>query len=269
MSNKTREVEGAEADQMGRREFLKMGVEISAATVFLGILPIRLPSAQASTSENPGAEEGYNWEDHLYAFLIDTRKCIGCGLCVKACRAENHVPEGFYRTWVERYEISERGEVHVDSPRGGEDGFSSIQPGFNVTKAFFVPKMCNHCENTPCVQVCPVGASYQTKEGVVLVDQKRCVGCGYCVQACPYGSRYLNPETKVADKCTWCYHRITKGLPPACVQACPVGARKFGDLKKEDDEVRKFIATERIAVLQPEKLTKPRCYYFGLDKEVR
>ena len=259
--------------EVDRRDFLKMGCQTAAsAFLFLGIIPISVPKLFASTTAAGGVhseEDGYDWEEHLYAYLIDTRKCIGCGMCVKACRAENKVPEGFYRTWVERYEISERGEAHVDSPRGGEDGFAPIQPGFNVTKAFFTPKMCNHCSNTPCTQVCPVGASYTTKEGVVLVDQKRCIGCGYCVQACPYGSRYLDPETRTADKCTWCYHRITKGLLPACVQACPTGARQFGDLKKEDDAVRKIIATERIGVLQPEKLTKPRCYYIGLDKEVR
>ncbi len=260
-------------ETMDRREFIKKGcIGLGSAFLFLGILPLGLPQALAAAG-SAGAvhdgEKGYDWEEHVYAYLIDSRKCIGCGMCVRACRLENNVPVDFYRTWVERYEISERGEVHVDSPNGGEKGFSSIQPGFNVTKAFFVPKMCNHCANTPCTQVCPVGASYSTKEGVVLVDPKQCIGCGYCVQACPYGSRFINPQTKSAEKCTWCYHRITKGLPPACVQACPTGARKFGDLKKEDDEVRKILATDWIDVLQPEKLTKPRCYYLGLDMEVR
>jgi Fe-S-cluster-containing dehydrogenase component len=231
---------------------------------------MKLPSAAASSASGAAVKgEGYDWEEHVYAYLIDTNKCIGCGMCVKACRLENKVPEEFYRTWVERYEISERGRVHVDSPKGAEEGFKSIEPGFKTSKAFFVPKMCNHCANTPCTQVCPVGASYSTKEGVVLVDESHCIGCGYCVQACPYGSRFINPETRTADKCTWCYHRLVKGLPNACVQACPVGARKFGDFKKEDDEVRKIVATERIGVLQIEKLTQPRCYYLGLDKEVR
>lgn len=261
----------SEGKELSRRDFIKRGVGfLSSAFLFLGILPVRIPRALASTLSATGVhEEEYNWEEHVYAYVMDTRKCIGCGMCVRACRLENKVPDGFYRTWVERYEISERGEVYVDSPHGGEEGFNPIQPGFNVSKAFFVPKMCNHCANTPCTQVCPVGASYTTKEGVVLVDGKRCIGCGYCVQACPYGSRYISPETKTADKCTWCYHRLVKGMSPACVQACPVGARKFGDLKKEDDEVRKIIATERIGVLQPEKLTEPRCFYLGLDKEVR
>ena len=259
--------------KMGRREFLQHGCT-AAATIFVGILPIRIPKKAlaadiADEYESPGAQFGYDWEEHYYAYLIDTTKCIGCGMCVEACSQENDVPKGMFRTWVERYEISERGVTHIDSIHGGMEGFDNIDPGFNATKAFFVPKMCNHCENTPCTQVCPVGAAYSTKDGVVLVDKKRCIGCGYCVQACPYGSRYLNPTTHTADKCTWCYHRIVKGLKPACVQACPVGARKFGDLKHDDDEVRKIIATERIEVLQPEKLTKPKCYYIGMDEEVR
>lgn len=255
-----------------RRDFLKTGCQLAAsAAFFLGILPIiKLPRGLASTASTGKAKENaYNWNDHRYAYLIDTHKCIGCGMCLKACRQENKVPEGFYRTWIERYEESERGEVYVDSPKGGQDGFTPIDPGFKASKAFFVPKMCNHCANTPCTQVCPVGASYETKDGVVLVDGKQCIGCGYCVQACPYGSRFINPITKTADKCTWCYHRVTKGLKPACVEVCPVRARKFGDLKREDDEVRKILSTERIEVLQIEKLTEPRCFYLGLDMEVR
>lgn len=259
--------------KLDRRNFIKQGCMLTSGALFLGILPIKIPRAKASsssgalTSENN--EEAYDWEKHYYGYLIDTNKCIGCGMCVRACSLENKVPEHFNRTWVERYEISERGEVHVDSPLGGRNGFNKIHPGFKSSKAFFVPKLCNHCDNTPCSQVCPVGASYNTKDGVVLVDDKRCIGCGYCIQACPYGSRFLSPVTKTAEKCTWCYHRVVKGLQPACVQACPVGARKFGDLKREDDEVRIIVASQRIEVLQQEKLTEPKCYYLGLDKEVR
>jgi Fe-S-cluster-containing dehydrogenase component len=101
------------------------------------------------------------------------------------------------------------------------------------------------------------------------VDDKRCIGCGYCIQACPYGSRYLNPTTHTADKCTWCYHRVTKGLKPTCVEVCPVGARIFGDRKNPDDPINEILATRRVQVLQPELLTKPQCYYLGLDMEVR
>ncbi|MBI2565944.1 MAG: 4Fe-4S dicluster domain-containing protein [Candidatus Schekmanbacteria bacterium] len=217
--------------------------------------------------------KGYNWEDHLYAYLIDTTKCIGCGMCVRACKNENDVPDGFYRTWIEEYLIATNDhgdfDVQVFSPNGGLFGFQASQSPLAVSKGFFVPKMCNHCDNTPCTQVCPVGASYQTKDGVVLVDKEQCIGCGYCIQACPYGSRFLDPVSHTASKCTWCYHRITRGLRPACVAACPTGTRVFGDLKRTDDPVLVALSKTRVQVLQPNLLTKPRCYYVGLDLEVR
>jgi Fe-S-cluster-containing dehydrogenase component len=243
-----------------RRDFIEA---LGAGAVAL-ILPRGLARAQAPAS----APAEYNWEEHLFCYLIDVKRCIGCGMCVRACKRENAVPDDFYRTWIERYLVSLH-DVYVDSPKGALDGFGPVQTPFEPSKGFFVPKLCNHCKETPCVQVCPVGASYRSKDGLVLVDAKRCIGCGYCVQACPYGSRFMNPRTHTADKCTWCYHRITRGLLPACVQACPTGTRRFGDLKQEDDPVRKIIATESVRVLQPELLTEPHCFYLGLDKEVR
>ncbi len=247
------------AEKFTRRGFLgTAGCLVLAAA----LRPRGGEAAEASPTE-------YNWEEYSYVYLVDASRCIGCGMCVQACQRENKVPDGFFRTWVERYRIGEGGRVEVDSPNGAINGFPSTIVDFKVTKGLFVPKLCNHCKNTPCTQVCPVGASYTTKDGVVLVDDKRCIGCGYCVQACPYGSRYLHPVTHVADKCTWCYHRITRGLKPACVQACPVGARAFGNMKNLQDPVRKIIATEPVSVLQPELLTRPNCYYKGLDKEVR
>ncbi|MFH1217219.1 MAG: 4Fe-4S dicluster domain-containing protein [Pseudomonadota bacterium] len=212
-----------------------------------------------------------------WVFLVDTKKCVGCGFCVKACKKENEVPYDFpvTRTWVERYVITRNGETHIDTPEGGRDGFTSpkmygeeIKPQ-DITKAFFVPKLCNQCENPACVQVCPVGATYQTKDGVVLVDRSWCIGCGYCIMACPYGMRFFHPVYKVAEKCTFCYHRISKGMETACVQACPFGARKIGNLKDPDDPVAKIILTERVGVLKDEYGTKPQVYYIGLDKSVR
>src|SRR3989304_6826805 len=249
-----------------RRDFLRWGLMGLAAggMVTRSVYPI-----YGTEEEEPKRGLEYNPEDHYYGYLIDTYKCIGCGMCVQACKMENSVPEKFFRTWVERYLIADNGEdLVVDSPHGGISGFQPEVTKFNITKGFFVPKMCNHCQNTPCIQVCPVGASYMTEDGLVLVDFKHCIGCGYCVQACPYGSRFMNPYTHTADKCTWCYHRISRYMLPACVQACPVKARRFGDLKDPNDEVRRIIATERVGVLQPDLLTKPKCFYLGLDKEV-
>ncbi|RMF64323.1 MAG: 4Fe-4S dicluster domain-containing protein, partial [Calditrichaeota bacterium] len=132
----------------------------------------------------------------------------------------------------------------------------------------FVPKLCNHCEKSVCTQVCPVGATYGTKDGVVLVDRKHCIGCGYCIQACPYGTRFLNPKTHTADKCTLCYHRITKGMNPACVHVCPTGTRIFGDLNDPNSHISNVLRQRRYRVLRPEMGTHPKCFYIGLDKEV-
>ncbi len=213
-----------------------------------------------------------------YAFLVDTTKCVGCGLCVKSCKKENEIPydSPVTRTWVERYVITKDGETHIDSPKGARDGFTSQKVGEHgeiapedIDKAYFVPKLCNQCETPACVQVCPVGATYCTDDGVILIDRKWCVGCGYCIMACPYGVRFFHPIHKVVDKCTFCYHRITKGMNSACVDACAFGARKICDLRKHDDPVTQTILTERVAVLKDEYGTKPHVFYIGLDKNVR
>lgn len=257
-----------------RRELLQGGaraVGTGVATVIIADLSVIAGATQAEPATRPAdaALKDYDWEQHAYVYLIDTRKCIGCGFCVRACTLENDVPADYFRTWVERYQVSRTGEVVVDSPNGAMDGFKPCVSGHDVTKAFFFPKICCHCNYTPCVQLCPVGASYRTRDGVVLVDDQRCIGCGYCVQGCPYGTRFIHPETHVASKCTLCYHRITRGLKPACVQACPVEARMLGDTKQVGDKVAEIIATERVQVLQPELLTEPNCYYLGLSREAR
>jgi Fe-S-cluster-containing dehydrogenase component len=250
---------------MERRDFLTKGLA-GALTVLIG----RAGIAHALAGGDAKTGDAYDWEQHHYVYLIDISKCIGCTMCVRACKRENDVPDGYVRTWVERYHVLDMDEVIVDSPRdGGLNGYQALAEGDGVKKAFFVPKMCNHCNKSPCEQVCPVGASYRTKEGVILVDGKRCIGCGYCVQACPYGCRSIHPVLKVANKCTWCYHRITKGMKPACVAACPQGARQFGDMKDPNDPVRKILMEKTIQVLRPELLTEPQCYYLNLDKGVR
>lgn len=255
--------------EVTRREFTKIGcrVIIGAAAGSAVIESVVMKGRGADSIP----EGEYNWKEHFWGYVVDTRICIGCGRCANACKHENDVPfdEPVYRTWVERYRTKQDGEVVIDSPNGSIDGFTDDIPPEEIKKAFYVPKICNHCENPPCVQVCPVGATYATEDGVVLVDYKYCIGCRYCIQGCPYGARYFNTEKGTADKCTWCYHRITKGLLPACVQACPTGARKFGDLKDPDSIVNKILDEERINVLKPDLGTKPKVYYVGLDREVR
>ena len=129
--------------------------------------------------------------------------------------------------------------------------------------------MCNHCAHSPCVQVCPVGATFESPDGVVLVDRKYCLGCRYCVQACPYGCRFIDPRTKTADKCSLCYHRITKGLTTACCETCPTGARMLGDLKNPKDPIHDFLRTHKVQVLKPQMATGSKTYYNGLDGSVR
>jgi len=217
-----------------------------------------------------------------WVFLVDTYKCVGCGMCVKACKLENEIPydANVTRTWVERYVLTKDGNVLADSPKGARDGFTNpridlglgqyadIKPA-EIDKAFFVPKLCNQCDKPPCVQVCPVGATYQVPEGVVLVDRTWCIGCGYCIMACPYGVRFFHPKYHTAEKCTYCYHRITKGMTTACVAACPFGARRIGNIKDPNDPVTKIIMTERVGILKEEYGTKPQNYYIGLSKEVK
>lgn len=252
--------------KQNRRRFLKKGAAAIAGSILVVMIPKRLGARQYKIEEEKNLPD---WMNRYYAYVIDTTKCIGCGNCVRACKRENGVLKPFFRTWVERYQVTDKDHVYADSPDGGYDGFQSDKVEGKVTKGFFIPKMCNHCRNTPCTQVCPVYASYKSPEGVVLVDKLLCIGCGYCVQACPYGSRYIDPRTHTADKCTWCYHRITKGLKPACVVVCPTGARRFGDLKEEDSEIKELIGSERVRTLKPHLNTEPFCFYIGLDKAVR
>ena len=206
-----------------------------------------------------------------YAIGIDIEKCIGCGNCAKACKSENDVPKDpfYYRSWVEQYTIKNDGTMTVVSPNGGIDGFTQDVPEEEIFKTFFVPKMCNHCYKSPCVQVCPVGATFESPEGIVLVDKEYCIGCRYCIQACPYGCRYLNPTTETADKCTLCYHRLKKGLKPACFEVCPTGARIYGDLNDKDDKIHQFLKEHNTQVLKPNLNTGSKLFYNGLSSEVR
>ena len=139
----------------------------------------------------------------------------------RPARRRTTFPKGpYFRTWVERYIITKpkpgsgaaRGETLVDCPNGGMHGYPEPPvPKEEIQHSFFVPKLCNLCEHSPCIQVCPVGATFDAPDGAVLIDPKYCIGCGFCIQACPYGCRFLSPVTKTAEKCTLCYHRITRG----------------------------------------------------------
>lgn len=234
-----------------RRDILKM----LAAGAGLLVFPIGCLGSGRHGGDGP-----------YWAYAVDITRCIGCCACMRACRDENDVPEHAFRTWVERYRIYGDERVEVDVATTNDHVFDPVAG--DVKRAFFVPKICNHCEKSVCNQVCPVGAAYTTEDGVVLVDPEHCIGCGYCVQACPYGSRFINHETHLADKCTFCYHRITQGLAPACVQTCPREARIFGDLNDPRSRLSVLMTQRPYRLLKPEMGTHPKCYYLGLDREV-
>ena len=247
-----------------RREFLVKALKLPCSAAVISILGPLAVCADAS-------EGGSETSEHYFGMGIQVDKCIGCGKCVEACKAENDVPQEpyYFRTWVERYVVHNDGEVSVDSPEGGIRGFPQQEGESDAMRSFFVPKLCNQCDNPPCVQVCPVGATFKTDEGVVLVDSDYCIGCRYCIQACPYGARYLDPRTKTADKCTFCYHRITQGLLPACVEVCPTEARVFGELNALASPLRRLKRMTSLQVLKPALNTEPKVFYSNLDGEVR
>ena len=265
--------------KISRRDFIKMGAKgviggIIAYSI-ASLLQNLAPTGSAAKSVRAARFDVPQWAEHYWGFVCDNERCIGCGRCVVACKRENNIPweAGYNRTWVERYIITGDGEVLVDSPNAGRDGFTDEYlnvkyQDLDIRKSFFVPKLCNQCDNPPCVTVCPVGATYMTDDGVILVDQEHCIGCGYCIQSCPYGARFFLPDKRVVDKCNWCYHRITQGLVPACVATCPRGARVFGDLQDPESPVRKILAEKRVYVLKPELGTEPKVYYIGFEKGV-
>ncbi|KAA3618976.1 MAG: 4Fe-4S dicluster domain-containing protein [Calditrichaeota bacterium] len=254
---------------MNRRKFIK---NLVLAVTAFSVPAVLTAKEQLKRMQSWILGKDYNPFDHYWGMGIDINKCIGCGRCADACKQENDVPSEpfFFRTWVERYRIFHDGEVRVDSPNGAVDGFKkqNIEKGKVTIRSFFVPKICNHCDNPPCVQVCPVGATFITPDGVVLVDSDYCIGCRYCIQACPYGARYIDPIKKTAEKCTFCYHRVVQGLVPACVEVCPTQARVFGEVKKKASPLVRFMRMNKIGVLKPALNTEPKVYYANLDMEV-
>jgi tetrathionate reductase subunit B len=247
---------------MNRRSFVRKFSVFLVPGGLLGWL-LRGKPARAETTYDPST--------HYYGMGIQVDKCIGCGRCVEACKAENDVPKVpfYFRTWVERYTIRKGGDVDVQTIQGFGEVTGEAPNEKDILRSFFVPKLCNQCDNPPCVQVCPVGATFMTQDGVVLVDEKRCIGCRYCIQACPYGARYLNPHTETADKCTFCYQRITKGMLPACVEVCPTQARIFGDVRSSASVLTRFKRMNNLHVLKPNLNTEPKVSYSDLDGEVR
>ncbi|MBC2888215.1 4Fe-4S dicluster domain-containing protein [Gordonibacter massiliensis (ex Traore et al. 2017)] len=176
--------------------------------------------------------------------LIDLSLCIGCNACAVACKQENGVPLTKFNTWVESWDVNT-----------GEQ-----------TRRANQPKLCNHCADAPCVKVCPTGASFRTEEGVVLVDEEKCIGCKYCMAACPFQARWVNDDTGEVGKCTFCYHRSSHGLLPACVSTCVTRARYFGDLNDPKSDIAKKVAEVGGEALYADLGLDPAVLYVGLSQ---
>ena len=195
------------------------------------------------------------------ALVIDLNVCVGCHACVTSCKQWNTSGSAGPLADLNAYGANPTGTF-----------FNRVQTyeagSYPDTETIHFPKSCLHCEDPPCVPVCPTGASYKRKEdGIVLVDYDKCIGCKYCAWACPYGARELDEERQVMTKCTLCVDRIyDEQLPkedrkPACVKACPTGARLFGDVKDPDSEVSKAISERGGYSLMPEWETQPANQY--------
>lgn len=181
-----------------------------------------------------------------YGFAIDNRKCIGCHACTVACKSEHDVPIGVNRTHVKYIETG----TYPDSSRE-----------FSVHR-------CNHCEDAPCVDICPTTALFTRSDGIVDFDDERCIGCKSCMQACPYDALYIDPNQGTAAKCNYCAHRLEESYEPACVIVCPVEAIVSGDLDNPKSNLSKLIFENETTVRKPEAGTIPNVYYLDTSKEM-
>jgi Fe-S-cluster-containing dehydrogenase component len=259
---------------LNRRDLLKIGGLTAAAAVVTQVVitgPLSADAVQGigpathTDNSHAGGSSAYEW--HM---AIDLDRCIGCNYCVKTCQAVNDVPDDEMQ-W--NIVFPERTELGVD---------------------FYMNRPCQHCQEAPCTRVCPVGATWVREDGVVVMDYDRCIGCRYCQVACPYDVRRFNwrisdepnpntpkwgtPEVErrprgVVEKCTFCIHRINRGLAqglmpgidpaatPACVAVCPVGARVFGNIKDPQSPVSQYLAEHDTFRLREEWGTQPKVHY--------
>ena len=181
-----------------------------------------------------------------YGFVVNLETCIGCGACVAACSEENS-------------RILDSIARGARVPLGGRRDIIVVERGrYPNTARITLHHTCMHCEDAPCVSVCPTGATFKNEDGIVLVDYDLCIGCKYCIVACPYNARYYNEELGGPDKCTMCAHRVYKGLEPACAASCPTGSIVWGDLDDPESPVARLAS--RAVAPGAELGTRPKVF---------
>lgn len=216
-------------------------------------------------------------KDVLYGYAFNISKCKGYMDCVNACVQENNQDRSSQMQYIRIHEMK-KGSMNFEL---ADDNFYHQVP---AAGHFYIGTQCFHCENPPCVEVCPVKATWKEKDGIVVVDYDWCIGCRYCMAACPYDGRRFNwstPEVPqeevnhnqhylgnrlrkkgVMEKCTFCIQRSRNGKNPACVEACPTGARIFGNLLDPNSEIRWVLANKKVFRLKEDLGTEPKFWYF-------
>ncbi|MBA4378149.1 MAG: 4Fe-4S ferredoxin [Gemmatimonas sp.] len=214
-----------------------------------------------------------------FGYGLDLSRCIGCRRCVYACVHENNQSRDPQIQWIQVLSMDRQRGISLEHA----DHYYDPQQVPEADR-FYIPIACQQCRNPSCVRACPVKATWQEPDGIVVIDYDWCIGCRCCMAACPYGARHfnwaepaiptaeLNPDTHylgnrprpkgVVEKCTFCIHHTREGRYPACVEICPVGARKFGNLLDEESEIRYLMREKQVFVLKEELNTRPRFYYF-------
>ncbi len=264
--------ESVSAEEFLQKHFKELDAE-DKAEVFARL--------EAETREEYGAE--VEIRDHpaipgtKFVYAINLSLCNGNGKCVEACHQENNHDRDTNQSYIRVLEMP-KGSLDMEK---GNTTYTHSVPADDM---FYMPVQCQQCDEPPCVNVCPVEATWKEDDGIVVVDYNWCIGCRYCEAACPYHARRFNfkkPEIPadevnpdqgylsnrirpqgVIEKCHYCLHRTRRGRLPACLEACPTGARVFGNILDPDSDIRWILENKRVFILKEELGTEPSFFYF-------